>query len=276
MINSLSTGAHNVVPVPIVVESTDWMLVSKPAHLLVHPTRPGGPTTLLDLLRDLLAFELANGGQVSLVHRLDRETSGLLLVAKTAAAARHFGLAMARRDFQKEYLALVHGWPAWGEHVVDAPLLRAGRVGPVRVWLKQAVHPDGAPAQTRFEVLRRLQRETPAGPRPFSLLRAGPRTGRLHQVRVHAAHAGHPLVGDKIYGPDEGLYLRFIETGWTPELAGALQLERHALHASRLVFTDPADGSTQDWHAPLPTDLAGFLDGETKLALDAPVPRSLA
>lgn len=256
------------VAIPVVRETADWLLVSKPAGLLVHPTKPSGPLTLWDLLRGLLAFELANGGQVSLVHRLDRETSGLLLVAKTAGAARELGRALARGEFCKEYLALVCGWPTWETREVDAPLRRAGG----RVWLRQTIHPDGAPARTRFEVLRRFRR----GGEPFALLRAGPRTGRLHQVRVHAAHAGHPLVGDKIYGPDEGLYLRFIETGWTPELAGALQLERHALHASRLVFTDPADGSTQDWHAPLPTDLAGFLDAETKLALDAPVPRSLA
>lgn len=245
------------VPVPIIAEANDWMLVDKPAHLLVHPTRPGGPTTLLDLLRGLLALELANGGQISLVHRLDRETSGLLLVAKTTAAARHFGLAMARGSFHKEYLAVVHGWPAWERRTADAPLLRAGSVGPSRIWLKQTVHPDGVPARTRFAVERRF---THGKNGRFALLRAVPETGRLHQVRVHAASLGHPLVGDKIYGPDETLYLRFIETGWTPELARALLLDRHALHAATLGFPDLC-GVPQRWAAPLPADLTGFLGG---------------
>lgn len=245
--------------VPIIAEAGDWMLVSKPAHLLVHPTKPGGPRTLLDLLRELLAFELANGGQVSLVHRLDRETSGLLLVAKTVAAARALGIAWARHEVGKEYLALVHGAPGWETRETYAPLLRAGSVGTSRVYLKQTVHPAGAAARTRFDVVCRFERETPDGLRPFALLRATPTTGRLHQVRVHAAALGHPLVGDKIYGSDEGLYLRFIETGWTPELARALLLPRHALHASRLVWTDPADGSRQDWRAPLPDGLAAFV-----------------
>ena len=242
---------------PLVAETDDWLLVDKPTGLLVHPTKPGGPTTLWDLLRGLLAFELANGGQVSLVHRLDRETSGLLLVAKTAGVARHFGLAMMRGDgFRKEYLAVVHGWPGWEAQVVDAPILRAGSVGPSRVWLRQAVHPDGASARTRFAVERRFARR--GGGDRFALLRAVPETGRLHQIRVHAAALGHPLVGDKIYGPDEGLYLEFIATGWTPALGRVLHLPRHALHAAGLGFTDPR-GVAHHATAPLPADLRAFL-----------------
>lgn len=249
------------VSVPIVAEAPDWLLVDKPPYLLVHPTKPGGPVTLFDLLRGLLAFELANGGQVSLVHRLDRETSGLLLVAKTAAAARHFGLAMMRGDsFRKEYLAVVHGWPAWEEQTLDAPLLRAGSVGPSRVWLRRMVHPDGEPARTRFTVERRFTRGARGG--RFTLLRVVPETGRLHQIRVHAAALGHPLVGDKIYGPDEGLYLEFIATGWTPALEGILLLPRHALHAASLGFTDPR-GVARHGTAPLPADLLAFLGNGT-------------
>ena len=110
--------------IPLVAEGEDWLVVSKPAHLLVHPTRPGGPVTLLDHLRGLLAYECACGGQVSLVHRLDRETSGLLLVAKTSAAARRFSLDMMRGRIRKDYLALVRGWPEWDATTLDAPLLR--------------------------------------------------------------------------------------------------------------------------------------------------------
>ena len=88
-------------------------------------------------------------------------------------------------------------------------------------------------------------------------MRAVPETGRLHQIRVHLAHAGYPVVGDKIYGPDEGCYLRFIETGWTPELARVLWLDRHALHAWRLTFDDGL-GERRTVESPLPGDLASF------------------
>ncbi len=236
----------------IVAEGADWLVVNKPPHLLVHPARPGGPVTLLDLLRHLLAFELASGGQVSLVHRLDRETSGLMLIAKTAAAARRFSVALMQGGFHKEYLALVQGWPEWERQTVDAPLLRQGERQPTRIWLKQMIHPEGAAARTDFQVRRRFTRDR----QRVALVHAVPRTGRMHQLRVHLAHLGHPIVGDKIYGPDEGCYLRFIETGWTPELARVLWLDRHALHAWRLTF--PATpGETRTVEAPMPGDLGG-------------------
>ena len=248
------------VAVPLVAEGADWLVVSKPAHLLVHPTKPGGPVTLLDCLRDLLACELASGGQVSLVHRLDRDTSGLMLIAKTAGAARRFSLDMMRGRIAKEYLALVWGWPEWDARTIDAPLLRQGEQMPSRIWLKQTVHANGAPARTQFEVVRRFERDAA----PFALVRARPETGRLHQLRVHLAHAGHPVVGDKIYGPDEGCYLEFIDTGWTPALARRLRLPRHALHAHRLTFA--ADGpaaAPRAVESPLPEDMAAFL-GDTR------------
>src|SRR5947209_17661914 len=100
-------------PFNIIDESDDYIVVDKPAFLLTHPTKPDSRTTLWKQLRELLAFEIANGGQVSIVNRLDRETSGLVLVAKTAAAARRFGLLMQARRLHKEYLAIVWGWPNW-------------------------------------------------------------------------------------------------------------------------------------------------------------------
>jgi 23S rRNA pseudouridine1911/1915/1917 synthase len=247
-------------PIPIIAEAPDWLVVSKPPHLLVHPTRPGGPVTLLDHLRGLLAYEVACGGQVSLIHRLYRETSGLLLVAKSRAAARYFSLAMMRGGIRKEYVAIVWGWPEWDALTVAAPLLRQGERQPSRIWLKRMVHPAGAPARTRLAVLRRFERAGSGGPSRFSLVQAVPETGRLHQIRVHLAHAGFPVVGDKIYGPDEGCYLRFIEQGWTSELARTLLLDRHALHAARLVFPSPdgGNGTLQMVEAPLPEDLERF------------------
>ena len=153
---------------------------------------------------------------------------------------------------QKEYLVLVWGWPEWDALTVDAPLLRQGTRLSSAIWLKQTIHPDGAPARTRLETVRRFERSPQAGGGRFALVRARPETGRMHQIRVHLASTGHPVVGDKIYGPDEGCYLRFIETGWTPELARTLLLDHHALHAHRLTF----EGRTVE--APWPDDLAAF------------------
>jgi 23S rRNA pseudouridine1911/1915/1917 synthase len=203
-------------------------------------------------LRELLAFEIASGGQVSIVNRLDRETSGLVLVAKTAAAAREFGLLMQRHLLRKEYLAIVWGWPDWQQKLVDAPLVRQTKHQPSLIWLKQTIHVSGAAAQTEFFVERRFRKSTSSGDR-FSVIRAIPHTGRTHQIRVHLASVGHPIVGDKIYGPDEQCYIRFIETGWTHELEQKLLLPRHALHSSTLALEDG-----REWSSAFPPDLAEF------------------
>ena len=226
-------------------------MVEKPPFLLIHPSKPDGTPTLWAALRELLAFELVNGGQVSIVNRLDRETSGLVLVAKNAASARRFGLAMEERRIAKEYLAIVWGWPQWDSTTVDAPLLRQGERGPSAIWLKQTIHPEGLPAVTTFGVEERFVRRGHADG-DFAIVRALPLTGRTHQIRVHLASLGHPLVGDKIYGPNEKLYLRFIETGWTDELAQQLLLPRHALHSARLTIDE------LDWRSPLPAGLTAW------------------
>ena len=159
----------------IVDETDDYLVVNKPPFLLIHPTKPNGAPTLWQQLRELLAFEIASGGQVSIVNRLDRETSGLVLVAKTAAAARDFGLLMQRRSLRKEYLAIVWGWPEWEHKLVDAPLDRQGKHQHSLIWLKQMIHAAGAPAQTEFLVEQRFtkctRRPSPAASR---LLLAAP------------------------------------------------------------------------------------------------------
>src|ERR1700759_4278514 len=104
----------------IVAETDDYLVVDKPPFLLIHPAKPDGTPTLWKALRELLAFEIANGGQVSIVNRLDRETSGLVLVAKSASAARHFGLLMQAKKLTKEYLAIVWNWPDWEKRTIDA------------------------------------------------------------------------------------------------------------------------------------------------------------
>lgn len=236
----------------VVAENDDYLVVEKPPFLLVHPTKPSQARTLWGELKQLLAFEIANGGQISIVNRLDRETSGLVLVAKNAEAARRFGLLMQEQRIAKEYLAIIWGWPEWETHFVDAPLARQGAQLPSAIWLKQMIHPEGAPARTDFRVEERFTRNH--GER-FSIVRAFPHTGRTHQIRVHLASLGHPLVGDKIYGPDERLYLEFIETGWTPELERRLLLPRHALHSAAL----EVEGGER-WTSSLPPDLAGFVN----------------
>ena len=235
-------------------------MVDKPPFLEAHPSRPHGQATLWDGLRALLAYELVNGGQVSIINRLDRETSGLTLVAKNRPAARVLHTQMQSRRVEKQYLALVWGWPETESFVVDGPILRRGTREPSPIHLKRMIHPEGAPARTRFQLEACFTRETSNGYR-FALVRAFPETGRMHQIRVHLAHAGHPVVGDKIYGPDEGCYLEFIRTGWTPELAGRLLLPRHALHSTVLRLPDAGLA----WESPLAPDLAAW-GGENLLA----------
>jgi 23S rRNA pseudouridine1911/1915/1917 synthase len=247
----------------IIDETDDYAVIDKPPFLLIHPTKPDGPRTLWQELRGLFAFEIAAGGQVSIVNRLDRETSGLVLIAKKADVARRFGLLMQRRQLKKEYLAIVRGWPDWESTVVEAALDRQGKHQHSAIWLKQMIHPSGAPAQTEFKVERRFVRSAGrAQPQllrrgegeKFSLVRAISHTGRTHQIRVHLASVGHPIVGDKIYGSDEQLYLCFIKAGWTPELERQLLLPRHALHSARLAIE-----GEDEWTSPLPPDLVEFI-----------------
>jgi 23S rRNA pseudouridine1911/1915/1917 synthase len=240
----------------IVYEDHRFLVIDKPANLLVHPTGPGRPETLWDELKRLLAYEIVNGAQISLINRLDRETSGLTLIAKTSNSAHQLSLRMANHRIQKIYTAIVFGWPVEESFDVDQPLLREGTVQPSRIWLKQTIHPDGSPAHTKFRVLTRFSR---AG-RSFALMRAKPITGRTHQIRVHLAHSGYPIVGDKIYGPDENCYLEFIENDWTPALEEILLLPRQALHASGLLFE--FQGTEFRFESRLPADMRGFLPSD--------------
>ncbi len=223
----------------VLCETEDFIVVNKPAPLLVHPSVPGNPPTLLDGLKDLLAYDIANGARLSIINRLDRETSGIVIVAKNKTTAREFGIAMQQRQITKEYLALVHGTPQEKEFTVEAPILRAGDVGESKIWVKQIPHPDGKPSITKFELIEKIE--------PFSLLKAIPKTGRMHQIRVHSLHVKLPIVGDKIYGVNESCYLKFIENGWTKELESELILPRQALHCHRMSLE-----GVGKWEAPIP------------------------
>ncbi len=260
-------AAADVLDFSVVDESADWIVVNKPAPLQIHPSKPHGPPTLWHGLRALLAYDLANGAALSIINRLDRETSGLVLIAKNPATARAINKAMMRREIRKEYAALVTGWPEADQWTTDAPILRRGDVEDSPVYLMQKVHPDGAPCLTHFRVLQRLIHPTSAGDR-FALVSALPHTGRMHQIRVHLHHHGHPVVGDKLYGPDPQWYLRQIDHGWTAPSEAALLLRRHALHSVKLGLTLP-DQPPLDWQAPLPAEWAPFLVAPSACAMPA-------
>lgn len=242
----------------VLYEDAEVLAVDKAAPLLVHPTGDKNEPTLWHGVRELLVYELACGGQVSLVNRLDRETSGITLIAKTAAAARELGKAMQSRLLNKEYLAIVLGAPSWSYACCAEPILQMKSVAETRIHVRRCCHADGKQCRTDFEVLRRVpsRGHLPA----MSLVRCRPHTGRMHQIRVHLAYLGFPIVGDKIYGGDEQNYLDFIQYGWTPQLASRLFLERHALHASALSF--PFGERTISVNSPLPSDMSRLLSAD--------------
>ncbi len=238
-------------------ETADWIVVDKPAPLQVHPSRPDGGPTLWHGLRELLRYELENGGSLSIINRLDRDTSGIVLVAKHKAAARILHKAMMRREVAKEYRAIVWGWPESDAFTVEQPILRRSDVEESPIFNLQQIHPEGAPARTEFQVLERFEKATTSGTR-FSLVAARPFTGRMHQIRVHLAHAGHSIVGDKLYGPSPDWYLRQIEEGWTEAAARTLLMRRQALHSCFLGIVDE-DGRPIEWRAGIPPDMREFL-----------------
>lgn len=239
----------------IIAESSEWIVVSKAAPLIVHPSNGKKEPNLLQGVEALLCYEVANGMKTALINRLDRETSGLTLIAKTPTATRQLGRAMQRRQMHKEYSAIVYGHPDWEKAVCNESILRQGDVMESRIWLKQCIHPQGRKCRTDFTVLRHFNKSG----NPYSLVRCVPETGRMHQIRVHLAFLGYPIVGDKIYGPSEECYLDFVQNGWTPSLEEQLILERHALHACILDFPfDEEIIHTQDTLSP---DLANFIAG---------------
>lgn len=236
-------------------ESADWIVVDKPAPLIVHPANRKPEPTLLGGVEMLLAYEMENGARPGIVNRLDRETSGVVVVAKHAAAARELGGIFMRREAHKEYLAVVLGWPDAAAWECEAPILRAGEQGASAIWVRQAVHPAGKACRTRFEVVQRFERKEGR----FCLLRCFPETGRMHQIRVHLAHSGYPVAGDKLYSASGREYTEWMTAGWTADLARRLVLPRHALHAEVLAL--PWAGRMIEWRAELAADLRDFVEG---------------
>lgn len=223
-------------PIAVLARGEGWLVVDKPAGLATTPMvrRPGA--------------DLATWLGASPAHRLDRFTSGCVLLTTDAERARAFDRAFREHRIGKEYVAVVTGTPPAAVFAIDAPL---GVDTRSRVTGKIGVLPDGRPARTVCTVLARLGDRT--------LLRAEPVTGRRHQIRVHLAHAGLPIVGDVVYGADERHFIR-LQRGQPFPVPDGLVPGRHLLHAQRLVFPDPASGVTIDVRAPWPLDF-GFAEG---------------
>ncbi len=236
----------------VIDESEDWIVVDKPAPLIVHPANDKPEPTLLGGLEQLLAFEIRNGACLGIVTRLDRETSGIVLVAKHTAAARALGGIFERREAKKEYLAIVSGWPESGSWECAEPIIRAGDLDQSEIWVRQMISPYGRDCITRFQVERRFERREGK----FSQVRCFPETGRMHQIRVHLAGCGFPIVGDKIYSEEGAGYLEWMATGWTPQLQKRLFLPRQALHAASLEIA--WRGQSVRWEAGLAKDLVEF------------------
>lgn len=210
---------------PVVDEDPDLLVINKPADLVCHPGKDGELSSLIGRVR----LHLGAGARPHLVNRLDRETSGVILVAKTDDAARELRRLWEARRVCKEYLAIVHGDVREDNGTIDAPL---GRDESSRVAIRDCVRPDGAASATGFAVVRRFARDGQS----FTLLRVHPLTGRKHQIRIHLAHVGHPIVGDKIYGGDEDAYLALVERRLTAEQRARLLLPHQALHAASVTF----------------------------------------
>ncbi len=238
------------IPLEILFEDECLLVIDKPAGLVVHPAAGNPDGTLQNAL---LHHDpgLVRQPRAGIVHRLDKDTSGLLVVARTPAAHKSLVEQLQAREVRREYRALVQGVMVAGG-TVEAPI---GRHPVQRV--RMAVVPGGKPAVTHYRVLERF--------RHHSYLRVNLETGRTHQIRVHLAHIRHPLVGDPAYGGR----LR-LPAGAPDELRELLRgFRRQALHALRLGLKHPASGEWLEWEAPLPADMARLLEALRADAADA-------
>jgi 23S rRNA pseudouridine1911/1915/1917 synthase len=235
------------IPLNVVYEDSDLLVIDKPAGLVVHPAPGHRSGTLVNALlhhvRDLSGI----GGVLrpGIVHRLDKDTSGLLLVAKNDEAHRGLSAALKRRDIRRFYLAAAWGHLSADTLEIDAPI---GRARSDRK--RMAVMEDGRPALTR---LRRLARW-----RSADLVHAELQSGRTHQIRVHLAHIGHPVVGDSTYGSNVLRGMGGPAHRWAQELAR--RVERQFLHAAELRFQHPRTGEAMRFKSDLPPDLAAAAD----------------
>jgi len=230
----------------ILHEDEFFMAVDKPAPLPVHAVGRFKEKNLLSLL----IRDLRPGGEgLRVVNRLDSETSGLVLVAKSAQAAGRLGVLFENREVAKEYHAVVFGVPGAQTGTISVPLgLKVESGHNIR-----SFDPAGENAQTDYQVL------SSAG--GYSLLKVMPRTGRTHQIRAHLSFLKHPIVGDKIY-IDPRIFERYIREGWREEMRPVVKAERLLLHASRLGFCHPMTGAPVNLTSEIPPCFDAFLNQE--------------
>jgi 23S rRNA pseudouridine1911/1915/1917 synthase len=246
----LPRGACDGSELVVLFEDEEVLAIDKPPGMPVHPSGRHVADTLIQRVHS--RFRAGNAGlklPLRLCHRLDLETSGIVLVAKGDRTHAELMRQFEDREVEKEYLAIVHGEPALDAGVIDLP------IGPARtsaVRLKMACIADGQPSRTSYRVLERHGR--------CALLACRPHTGRQHQIRLHLDALGHPLVGDKLYGVDEAIFLRAARDELTPADLAELELPRHALHNHRLDFTSPATGERRSVISPLAQDLRDHLE----------------
>jgi len=237
---------------PILYEDPHLLVIDKPPLVTVHPTARYHQNTVIKRLQAERPDEF-----VALIHRLDRETSGILLLARTPEAERAFKRKLeerslslqsdAQRGVEKIYLALTHGIPSNG--LVDVPM-EADIDNPLRVKMRIAQPGTGLEARTQITV-----RETRGG---YAWVECALQTGRQHQIRLHLSHLGCPVVGDKLYGPDERLLARAADDELSEEDLALLQLPHHALHAHIYRMTHAITGEPLEVIAPMPADLMEF------------------
>ncbi len=234
------------VPIRILHADDDLVAVDKPPRLVAHRDGAFVQNTFLHALEQ----RIGAASPLHLVHRLDRETSGVLLLARSANVVAELQRQFTDGGVTKEYVALVHGRVGADRFTVDAPIGPAGGAVAARRAVVAADTRDARAAVTEAEVISRFVDHT--------LLRVRPRTGRTHQIRVHLDHAGHPLVGDKLYGQRDARYLDYVQhlkAGGDPSWPGQLLAGRQMLHASRLQLRHPRHGGELVLAAPTPADL---------------------
>jgi 23S rRNA pseudouridine1911/1915/1917 synthase len=236
-----ATAVAEDLPLAILYEDSDVVVLDKPPGMVVHPAAGHGSGTLVNALLHHVDDLSGIGGELrpGIVHRLDRGTSGVMVVAKNDASHQELARQFHDREVEKEYIALVWGLVQQGRRI-DAPI---GRDPSDRQKMSTRAR------RTRSAVTRITKAEHLKG---VSLLHVAIATGRTHQIRVHLSAIGHPIVGDPTYG---GVHRRVAS-----DLRAVQRLERPFLHAARLVFTHPSDGRTMEFASPLPHDLQAVID----------------
>lgn len=232
--------AQNI-PLNIVYEDDDILVINKPRDLVVHPGAGNPDGTVLNALL-YHCPAIVDVPRAGIVHRLDKDTTGLMVVAKTVPAQTHLVETLQLREITREYEAVAIGTMTAGG-TVNEPMARHSTKR-----THMAVHPMGKPATTHYRIMEHFRAHT--------RLRLRLETGRTHQIRVHMAHINHPLVGDPLYGgrprPPKGASEAFIAT--------LRAFDRQALHATMLRLYHPITGMEMEWHAPLPQDMVELID----------------